>query len=107
LNYTPLTVTIPIVEEHIERNKHSIPKNSEKEANFVNRIRIFFSKINTSTITTIDKLEEVISKFADIINHAWLKHSKPIRITKHFKNWWNNKCSQDLAKYHSPRSIED
>ena len=92
-DYAPLTVIIPIVEEHIERDKCSIPKNSKKKADFMNEIRVSFSKMDALTITTIDELEEVVSKFADIINCAWLKHSKPVRITKHSKNWWNNKCS--------------
>jgi len=106
-DHAPLTVTILIVEKCIERDKHLIPKNSKKEADFINEIRAFFSKMDASTVTTIDKLEEVISKFANIVNCAWLKHLKPVRITKHSKNWWNNKCSQDLAKYCLSRSIED
>ena len=57
------------------------------------------------TISNIDELEEVVLKFADIINRAWFKYSKLVRITKHSKSWWNDKCSQDLASYYSSRCI--
>ena len=101
------TVTIPIVEEHVEKSKQTIAKNSKEEANFVNEIATSFSYMDASTISNIDELEEVVLKFTDIVDQAWFKYSKPVRITKHSKSWWNNKCSQDLASYCSSRSIEN
>ena len=107
LDYAPFMVTIPIVEEHVEKSKWTIAKNSKEEANFVNEIVTSFSYMDALTISNIDKLEEVVLKFANIVDWAWFKYSKPVRITKHSKSWWNNKCSQDLASYRLFRSIEN
>ena len=42
--------------------------------------------MNTLTISNIDELEEIVLKFADIVDQAWFKYSKPVRITKHSKS---------------------
>jgi len=83
----PLTVTIPIVEKHIELSKQSIAKNSEEDAEFVKEIVVSFSKVDTLTILNINDLEEAVSKFEHIVDHAWFKFLKPIRITRHSKSW--------------------
>ena len=106
-DHAPLTVTIFIAEEHVEMSKRTIAKNSDEKADFVNEILASFSKVDVLTVSNIDELEDVISKFANIIDYSWSKYSKPVRITKHSKSWWNDKCSQDLEKYHLSKSIEN
>jgi len=100
-------VTIPIIEEHIETTKHTIAKNSKEEDKFIKEIMASFSKMDALTVLNIDELEEIVLKFANIVERAWFKFSKPVRITKHSKSWWNDKCSQDLAKYCSFRNVEN
>jgi len=102
----PLTVTIPIVEKHIELSKQSIAKNSE-DVEFVKEIVASFLEVDTLTILNINDLEEAVSKFEHIVDHAWFKFLKLIRITRQSKSWWNDKCSQDLVKYHSSRTVEN
>ena len=69
-DHAPLMVTIPIVEEHVEKSKWTIAKNSKKEANFVNKIATSFSYMDTLTISNIDELEEIVLKFANIVDQA-------------------------------------
>ena len=106
-DHAPFMVTIPIVEERIKLSKWSIAKNSEEDTKFIKEIVASFSKVDTSTISNIDDLEEAVLKFEHIVEYAWFKFLKPIRITRHSKSWWNDKCSQDLVKYHSSRTVEN
>ena len=69
-DHAPLMVTIPIVEEYVEKSKWTIAKNSKKEANFVNKITTSFSYMDTLTISNIDELEEIVLKFANIVDQA-------------------------------------
>ena len=92
-DHASLMVTIPIIEEHIELSKQSITKNSKEDTEFIKEIVASFSKVDILTILNIDDLEEAMSKFEHIVDHAWFKFLKSIRITRHSKSWWNNKCS--------------
>jgi len=106
-NHTPLISTIPIIEEHIASHKRTITKNSEEEDEFIKEVITSFSKLDTLNISDIPKLEKVVSDFANIVDHTWMKYSKLINITKHSKSWWNEEYNKDLAIYKSSKSIED
>jgi len=77
-----------------------------EEVEFINEVIASFSKIDTSSISNISDLDEIVSNWADIVDYSWSKHSKLINITKCSKSWWNGKCSQDLANYRFTKSIE-
>ena len=106
-NHTPLTVTIPIVEEHIHNKKHSLIKDSVEEKSFIKDLIKDIKTINTSNLTNIDSLKNVINLFAKAIEKTWEKNSKIVNITRHLKSWWNLNCSRDLEKYRSTRRLED
>ena len=106
-DHAPLTITIPIVEEHIASYKRTITKNSEEEDKFIKEVITSFSKLNMSNISDISKLEKVVSDFANIVDYTWIKYSKLINITKCSKSWWNKECNKDLAIFRSSKSIED
>ena len=106
-NYTPLAITIPIAKEYIATHKRTITKNSEEKDVFINKVITSFSKLNILNILNILKLEKVISDFANIVDHAWIKNSKLINITKHSKSWRNDECNKDLVNYRSLKSIEN
>ena len=101
-------ISIPIVKEHISTQKKSLIKNSAKEAKFVNEVIALFSKIDASNIVNTHDLDDIVKKWADIVNYAWLKHLKFVNITKCSKSWWNDKCNcnQDLASYRLSKSIK-
>ena len=105
-DHAPLTIIIPITDKYINIHKHTIIKDSIEEVKFVNEVIALFSKVDTSSISNIYNLDEVVSSWVDIVSYSWLRHSKPINITKCSKSWWNNNCSQDLASYRSSKSIE-
>ena len=81
-----LTSTIPIVEEYIASCKRTITKNSEEEDKFIKKVITSFSKLDTLNISDIPKLEKVVSDFANIVDHTWMKYSKLVNITKHSKS---------------------
>ena len=101
-----LTITIPIIEEHIATHKRTITKISDKKDEFNKEVITSFSKLDVSSISNIPKLEEVILDFVNIVDHTWMKYSKLINITKHSKSWWNNKCNHNLTSYRSSKNIE-
>jgi len=100
-------IIIPIAEENIDLCKRTITKNSDEEELFIKEVIASFTKLDTSNISDISKLERVVNDFANIIDNAWTKNSKIINITKHVKSWWNDNCNKDLAKYRSSKNIED
>ena len=101
-----LTIIIPIADEHINICKCTFIKDSVEEVKFINEVIALFSKVDTSSISNVYNLDEVVSSWVDIVSHSWSRHSKPINITKCSKSWWNNNCSQDLASYRSSKSIK-
>ena len=106
-DYTPLMITIPIIEEQVATHKRTITKNSEEENKFIKEVIASFSNLDISNISDIHKLEKVVLNFADIVDHTWMKYSKLINITKQSKSWWNDECNKDLIKYRSSKSRED
>ena len=106
-NHMPLTITIPIVEKHINTSKWSIAKDSEEEATFIKGLTSSFRNINTSFILDITSLEWTVNAFTKAVEITWEKNAKTINITKHSKSWWDDSCSRDLEKYRSLKSLEN
>ena len=42
-----------------------------------------------------------------LINQAWNKNVKQMKITKHSKQWWTDKCKKAINKYRALRSLEN
>ena len=105
-DHTPLTITISITEEHIDTYKRTITKNSKEDHMFIKEVITSFTKLDTSSISNIPDLEEVISDFVNIVQHTWMKYSKLIKITRYSKSWWNDNCNHDLMSYRSSKSIK-
>jgi len=105
-DHTPLTITISIVKEYIATWKRSITKNSEEKDKFIKEVIIVFSKLDIPKILDISKLEKVVSDFANIVDHTWMKYSKLTNIMKHSKSWWNEEYNKDLVTYKASKSME-
>jgi len=100
-----LTITI-LIEEQLSNNpKHSIVKDSEEETSFIKNLIKNILFINTSNLSNIKSLENIIDLLACIVERAWDKNSKIINILKHSKSWWGMSCSKNLEKYRSFRSL--
>ena len=106
-DHTPLTVMIPIVEEHVQTKKCSIVKNSNEEHIFIKKLTKLFRSINISDISNIACLDSVINEFASSLESIWAKNSKVINIIIYSKSWWNTNCSRDLNKYRTSKRLED
>jgi len=63
------------------------------------------SSINTSNLSNIKSLENVVDLLICAVERAWDKNSKIINILKYSKNWWDISCSRDLEKYRLSRSL--
>jgi len=63
LDYTPLTIIIPIVKKHIQTKKHMIVKDSEEEKIFVNEVIKAIKDINTSNLSNVVSLENIVCSF--------------------------------------------
>ena len=106
-DYALLTITIPIVEEHIQTKKNLIIKGSKEEKSFINDLIKAFKSINTNNLSDVELLKNVINSFTNTIERTWEKNAKIINITKYSKSWWDVNCSKDLKKYRSSRRLED
>ena len=52
-------------------------------------------------------LKNIILTLAYSIERIWKENLKVINITKYFKSWWDNNCSQYLEKYRLTKSTDD
>ena len=98
-DHASLTVSITIIEEHIQTRKHTLVKNSKEEEEFIKELTKVITKLNTENISDEEMLEQTLQIFANNINRLWFKYSKVVNITKHLKVWWNNDYHRDLRKY--------
>ena len=59
-DHVPLIIDIPIFEEFIQTSKLAIFPNSEQETDFIKGVISNLSKLDTSNIESIDKLEQIV-----------------------------------------------
>jgi len=102
-----LTVTIPIIEEHVQNKKWLIVKGSKEKKFFINNLIKEIKAIDTNNLTDVELLEKVINLLTNTIEETWDKNLKIVNITIHLKSWWDLNCSRDLEKYRLMRSLED
>ena len=105
-DHAPLSITVPIVDETINILKPSIQQNSEQETAFIREVILVFKNLNTLNISNKECLENMVNNLNLLINQARNKNTKLTRITRHFKQWWNNECKQAINKYRASRSLE-
>ena len=86
-DHTPLTVVIPIVEEHIQTKKYSIIKDSDKKYIFIKEFTELLRSINILDIGNIAYLDSIINEFASSLENIWAKNSKVVNIMVHSKSW--------------------
>jgi len=75
-DHAPLTVTIPIIKEHIQNKKWSIVKGSKKKKFFINNLINEIKAIDTNNLTNVKLLEKVINLLATTIEEIWDKNLK-------------------------------
>ena len=64
-------------------------------------------EINTSDLSDIKSLENVVHALAYSMKSIWEKNSKIVNITKHSKSWWDANYSRDLEKYKLIKHIKN
>ena len=106
-DHAPLIIDIPIFEESIQTSKLAISPNSEQETDFIKDVISNFSKLDTSNIESIDKLEQIAIQLSVIVEQMWVKNAKKSRYSKHSKQWWLDSCRSSLNTYRSERSREN
>ena len=106
-DHAPLTVTIPIKEEYIITSKLSLSKDSEEEEKFIKEVTWVFKSLNNTIIQDQESLENVIDLLAASIEQAWNANARRVKITKHFKIWWNENYRQSLNIFRESRNPND
>ena len=106
-DHTPLSINIPINKEVVCTSKLSIHPRSEQETVFIEEIISNFKNLDTSNIANTEKLECIVNQLGVIIDQAWTKNAKKLRISKHSKQWWAEECSCSLNNYRMSRSLDN
>ena len=106
-DHAPLSIIIPIVDKIISTSKLSIQQKSEQENAFLEEVTSSFKNFDTSNITNKEDLEFMVNKLNSLVDQAWNKNAKRLRITKHFKKWWSEECNKALTDYRTSRSLND
>jgi len=101
-----LSITILIMNEIINISKLSIQQNSEQETAFIREVISDVKNLNTLNISNKKCFKNTVNNLNSLINQTWNKNMKQMRITRHSKQWWNNKCKQVIDKYRASRSLE-
>jgi len=107
LDHTPLVIDITISEEIIQMSKFTLVPKSEQETAFIQEIISNLKSLDMSNIDNINKLKQAVYQVGTIINQAWTKNAKKVKISKHFKQWWSNECKWSLKNYRASRSLEN
>ena len=84
-DHAPLSITISIIDEVVNISKLSIQQNSKQEIALVEEVISIFKNLDTSNITDKECLENTVNNLDLLVNRAWNKNAKQIRITKHSK----------------------
>jgi len=84
-DHAPLVIDITISEEIIQMLKFTLAPKSEQETAFIQEIISNLKSLDTSNIDNINKLEQAVHQVGTIINQAWAKNAKKVKISKHFK----------------------
>jgi len=106
-DHAPLLIDIPISSEIILTSKLSIIPKSEQETKFIKNVISNVSTMDTSNIDDIEKLEQVVNLLRSIVDQAWSKNAKKLKITKHSKQWWSEPCSRALNNYRAARNLKN
>ena len=80
-------VSIIIEEEFVQERKQTIIKSSEEEKEFINKLKVNISNMNTTDILDSNTLEYLTEAFFCIAENIWNKYSKMANITKCSKAW--------------------
>ena len=92
-DYAPLSITISIANEFITISKLSIQQNSKQENIFIKEVISVFQNLDTFNISNKKCLKNTVNSLNLLINQAWNKNAKRLRITRYSKQWWNNECN--------------
>ena len=106
-DHTPLSINIPINKEVVCTSKLSIHPRSEQKTIFIEEIISNFKNLDMSNIADTEKLEHTVNQLGAIIDQAWTKNAKKLRISKHSKHWWTEECSRSLNNYRMSRSLDN
>jgi len=68
-DYACLTVTIPIVEKHIQTKKHMIVKDSEQEHTFIKKLIKAIRNIDIDNISNVNCLNNTVHNFASLMEN--------------------------------------
>jgi len=69
-----------------------LAKESDEEIQFIKNVIQIIKNANTSSFQNAENLEEIVQLLMFKIEEFWQRNLKPVKITRHFKAWWNDKC---------------
>jgi len=98
-DHVPLIIQVGINDKNTDIIIQSIQKDSEEERDFIEEIKANIKLLDTRGISVKADLQNVVDQLSIIYSNTWEKFSKPKRITKFSKEWWNQQCTDSLSSY--------
>ena len=90
-DHAPITIDVSIWEEKISHSRYLLAKGSNEEIQFIKNVIQIIKNMNMSSFQNAENLEEIVQLLASKIEKSWQRNSKPVKITRHSKAWWNDK----------------
>ena len=106
-DYALITVKVSICEERISYTWWLLAKGSDEENQFIENVIQIIKNVNMTIIQNTETFKKVIQSILSNIEKSWWKNSKPIKITRHSKAWWNKDYYLSLEKYRLSQSLEN
>jgi len=104
-DHVPFIIDVGIKEENIDFTFQAIKKDSEEEEAFIRNIIKGVRSIDTSNLKSPEDIQRCVTIISTTFKVAWSTYSTTKRITKHFKEWWNEQCTECINKYHETGNI--
>ena len=104
-DHVPLIIDVGIKEENIDFTFQAIKKDNKEEEAFIRDIIKGVRNIDTSNLKSPEDIQRCITIISTTFKVVWSTHSTTKRITKHFKEWWNEQCTECINKYHETGNI--
>ncbi|KXN92968.1 hypothetical protein AN958_09092 [Leucoagaricus sp. SymC.cos] len=102
-DHVPISTLVPISESEIRVSRMVILRESPEESGFLIDLATGLRALNVEDLSSSDQIEVTTVVVAEVFSSAWNAHAKEVVIMACSKSWWNDECTQALARYQASK----